>query len=420
MASLPFATSLPTSFPHTYRFRVARENVRSFVDPLDPQVNIHHVYIPVAELKRELMPDDINPRSHDDPTGRIPDAIEKSLIGNPREFHLLNRGELILAQTCKYDNHAQTLEVTIDSPDEGGLADGATTDRVIARAERAALRRNSEFTDEQVRDSLATAFVHLEVISGDVRDKLVRLAGARNTSNQVKEFALENLGGAFDWLKALIESSPLKGRVRYRENDPEDVDIRTVLALLTMFHRKWNDDGKDPLVAYTSKGSILKYFRDPEWIDGYKELAGVAVQILQLYDFVHCEFSEQYQTYNRETNDSGSKFGKRREVVYKGGKLFNLPLTGSETKYLVPDGWLYPVLASFRMLLKQTAGKPANWVTDPSDYFKSHGAELVGIVVEQSQALGYNPQAVGKSRPLWSNLRKTVELERLKLETQTN
>jgi hypothetical protein len=416
MASLSFATSLPVSFPHTYRFRVSREHVRSFVDPHDPQISIHHVYIPVSEFKRELLPDDINPRSHEEPTGRIPDAIEKSLITNPTEFHLLNRGELILAQSCKYDNHNQMLEVTIASTDEGGLADGGTTDRVMARAERAASRKKSEFTEEQVGDSLRAAFVHLEVISGDVREKLVRLAGARNTSNQVKEFALENLGGAFDWLKSLIEASSLKGRVRYRENDPEEVDIRTVLALLTMFHCNWND-GKDPLVAYTSKGSILKYFRDPEWVDGYRDLAPVAVQILELYDFIHYEFAEQYQVYNRETNDSGSKFGRRREVVYKGGKPFKLPLSGSETKYLVPDGWLYPVLAAFRMLLKQAKGKPSKWVTDPFDYFKSHGAELVGIVVEQSQALGYNPQAAGKSRPLWSNLRKTVELERLKLET---
>jgi hypothetical protein len=71
------------------------------------------------------------------------------------------------------------------------------------------------------------------------------------------------------------------------------------------------------------------------------------------------------------------------------------------------------------MLLKQPEGKSASWVTDPFEYFKQHGSELVGIVVEQSQALGYNPQAVGKSRPLWSNLRKTVELERLKIETSS-
>jgi hypothetical protein len=377
------------------------------------------VYIPVNEFKREMLPDDINPRSHEDPTGRIPNAIEKSLIENPKEFHLLNRGELILAQSCKYDNHTKTLEITVSSPDEGGLADGGTTDRVITRAELAASRKNSEFNEEQVGEGLRTAFVHLEIISGDVREKLVRLAGARNTSNQVKEFALENLGGGFDWLKKIIENSSLKGRIRYRENDPEDVDIRTALALLTMFHQNWNTDGKDPLIAYTSKGGILKYYRDPEWNDGYRALSQVAVDILELYDFIHCHFAEQYQIYNRETNDSGSKFGKRREVTYKGGNLFRLPLSGEETKYLIPDGWLYPVLSSLRMLLKQPEGKPAVWVTDPFEYFKEHGSELVGIVVEQSQALGFNPQAVGKSRPLWSNLRKTVELERLRIETSS-
>jgi hypothetical protein len=287
---------------------------------------------------------------------------------------------------------------------------------VLARAEEAASRKNSTFTEEQVSESLKAAYVHIEVISGNVREKLVRLAGARNTSNQVKEFALENLGGGFEWLKKVIQHSKLAGRIRYRENDPEDVDVRTVLALLTMFHHKWTEDAKDPLVAYTSKGGILKFYRDPEWLPGYQALSPVVVDILRLYDFIHEEFVTQYQEYNLVANDAKSRFGKRREVTYKGGTAFKLPLTGGETKYLVPDGWLYPVLASLRMLLKVVPNKPLTWATDPFKYFENHGSELVGIVVEQSQALGYNPQAVGKSRPLWSNLRKTVELERMKLD----
>lgn len=416
MASLMFAKSVPTSFPHTYRFHVAQDLVRSITDPHDSSITIHHVWIPVAEFKREMLPDDINPRAHEEMTGRIPQVIEKSLIENPTEFHLLNRGELILAESCRYDNHNKVLEIIVASKEDGGLADGGTTDRVLARAIDAAGRKHSEYTEEQVKDSLNAAYVHIEVISGNVRDKLVRLAGARNTSNQVKEFALENLGGGFDWLKKVIEHSSLAGRIRYRDNDPEDVDVRTVLALLTMFHHKWTEDGKDPLVSYTSKGGILKYYRDKEWLPGYQALSPVVVDILKLYDYIHEEFATQYQKYNLAANDSGSKFGKRREVVYKGGATFKLPLTGGQTKYMVPDGWLYPVLASLRMLLEVTSTKPIKWATDPFIYFDEHGSELVGIVVEQSQALGYNPQAVGKSRPLWSNLRKTVELERMKLD----
>jgi len=416
MASLSFAKSVPTTFPYTYRFHVSQDLVRSITDPHDSDITIHHVWIPVAEFKREMLPDDINPRAHEDMTGRIPAVIEKSLIENPTEFHLLNRGELILAETCRYDNQNRILEITISSKDDGGLADGGTTDRVLAMAQEAASRRHSTFTEEQVNESLNTAYVHIEVISGNVREKLVRLADARNTSKQVQEFALENLGGGFDWLKEVISHSNLAGRIRYRENDPEDVDVRTVLALLTMFHHKWIEDNKDPLIAYTSKGGILKYYRDPDWLPGYQALSPVVVDILRLFDFIHEEFAAQYQKYNLQAYDSASKFGKRKEVTYKGGAAFKLPLTGGETKYLVTDGWLYPVLASLRMLLKYTPDKPIKWATDPFKYFEEHGWELVGIVVEQSQALGNNPNAVGKSRPLWSNLRKTVELERVKLD----
>jgi hypothetical protein len=33
----------------------------------------------------------------------------------------------------------------------------------------------------------------------------------------------------FDWLKKVIEQSSLAGRIRYRDNDPEEVDVRTAL-----------------------------------------------------------------------------------------------------------------------------------------------------------------------------------------------
>jgi AIPR protein len=418
MAPSSFARTIPSVFPHIYRFRISQEHIRSLADPHDPDITIHHVYIPVREFKREMLPDDINPRSHDEPTGRVPQAIEASLLDYPKEFHLLNRGELIIAQSCKYDNGTKTLEITIGSKEDGGLADGATTDRVLAQAEDAlANKRHSNRTPEELEESLSTAHVHLEIISGNLRDKLVRLAGARNTSNQVKEFALENLGGGFDWLKKLVEASALKGRIRYRENDPEPVDIRTVLALLTLFHPKWKELGKEPIIGYTSKGTVLNNYRDKEWLSGYKSLSPIVVNILELYDHIHCEFEPQYRKYNRETNDSGSKLGRRREVLYKGGAEFELPLTGSKTKYSIPDGWLYPILASFRMLVQHVQGD-AKWVTEPKTFFDESGYELVGSVVEQSKDLGFNPQAVGKSRPLWTNLRDKMELQALKIASQ--
>jgi hypothetical protein len=401
-----------------YRFKVPPDNIRSFKDPHSAELHIHHAYVPVRSFAHGKLPDDVNPRSHEKLTGRVPEAIEESLKAQPKWFHNLNRGLLVIAQKAWYDNRSQMLHILINSPEEGGLADGATTDRVLAKAKNSVSSTDFESLAEgEIPEHLKDAFVHLEVISGEIGEMLVPLAGARNTSNQVKEFALENLGGGFDWLKETIESSELRGRVRYRENDPQPVDVRTVLGFLTLFHPKWTEAGKEPVIAYTSKGTILDYYREPEWRSGYESLRPVVVDILKLYDYVHVNFQVQYEKY-KQSLGTGSKLGKRSEVRYSNKRSFKLPLTGSTTKYFIPDGWLYPLLAAFRMLLEvPKAGRgQIKWLTDPQDFFDEHGREFVADVVEQSESLGSNPQSTGKSRPLWNNLKTKMELHRMKLE----
>jgi hypothetical protein len=184
MASPELSKTIPPVFPHTYRFHLNSDLVRKFQDPANPGIMIHHAYIPVTEFKRELMPDDVNPRSHEEMSGRVPKAIESSVANNPEDFHLLNRGVLVLAQTCAYDNNTKMLEITIDNPTDGGIADGGTTDRVLARMLDANVLKNQNRTAEEMIRSLNSAFVHVEVISGAFSNKLVALAGARNTNNQ--------------------------------------------------------------------------------------------------------------------------------------------------------------------------------------------------------------------------------------------
>jgi hypothetical protein len=406
-----------TGYPREYRFKVSQDGIRSFKDPHNPELQIHHVYLPVSEFAHGLLPDDVNPRSHEKVSGRVPTLIEQSLKEQPTWFHLLNRGELVLAQRCWYDTQTKSLHVIINSPEEGGLADGATTDRVIAKAKREIGLDLTKVPESEIPGYLKEAHIHLEIISGNINDMLVPLTGARNTSNQVKEFALENLGGGFDWLKDLIEGSEFKGRVRYRENDPQPVDIRTVLGLLTLFHPKWNELGKEPLVAFSSKGMVLEYFRHQDWKPGYQTLKPVVLDILRLHEFIQLEFQAQYNKYKGDGGGSG-KLGKRKEIGYKDGKPFSLALSNAQTKYLIPDGWLYPILASFRQLLvfSENGLDDVEWIINPEKFFAEQGHELVADVVEQSQSLGSNPGAVGKSRPLWNNLRKSMELHRMKIE----
>jgi AIPR protein len=406
-----------SAVPKEYRFNLAPELIRSFSDPHNHELTIHHAYIPVRSFAHGRMPDKVNPRSHEKLAGRVPEAIEESVKKWPQWFHILNRGLLVLAEKAWYDNRTKTFHVFIATEDENGLADGATTDRVLEKVKNGvSLATFESLSDDEMPEYLKDAFVHVEVISGQMGDMLVPLTEARNTSVQVKAFSIENLGGGFDWLKDVVEASEFRGRVRYKENDQEPVDVRTVLGLLTLFHPKWNDLQREPVIAYTSKGLVLDNYRNDEWKPGYELLAPVVVDILRLYEHIYANFPEQYKEYNSRQG-YGSKLGLRKEVRYA-KKAIKLPLTGWETNYALPDGWLYPLLAAFRMLLvfpRSSRGK-VEWLTAPQDFFDEHGHEFVGDVVEQSETLGRNPNATGKSRPLWNNLRKAMELHRMKLE----
>lgn len=351
-------------------------------------------------------------------TSRIPEAIEDTLVERPELFHLLNRGCLILAKKAWYDNQNRMLHFVVESEEENGMVDGATTDRVLHELKKQASNADFESLKEnEIPDHFKEAYIHLEIIAGDVEQDLrLKLADARNTSEQVKEFSLQDLGGNFDWLKDnILEKSEFRGKIRYRENDSKPVDIRIVLALLTLFHPNWNKINRDPIIAYTGKGGVLDLYTkkdDLNWRDGYEKLTPVVLDILKLYDHVHVEFQTAYKA-AYGADGSRAQLGKRKEVhfINKSTKAKELPLTGNRTQYVLADGWLYPLLASFRMLLEwPKAGRgEVKWKTDPFKFFSEHGSELVYFLVERSEELGRNPNATGKSKGVWGGLKIMVE-----------
>lgn len=412
-----------SKFPQEFRIPAHQDYVRSIKPPHFEDLTTIHAFVKIRDFANGAIPDKINPRSHEviKMKTRIPQAISESLVEDPNVFHLLNRGCLIMAKKAWYNNKTKMLHFILESDDEHGMVDGATTDRVLEIIKKeAAIADFSALQEEEIPDFLQDSYIYLEIIAGEMENGLrLKLADARNTSTQVKEFSLEDLGHGFDWLKEVIESSELRGRVRYRENEPKPVDIRTILGLLTMFHPNWKD-GKDPLVAYTGKGRVIDLYRDEDWKVGYMRLAPVVIDILKLYDHVHINFQPQYmKAYGR-----GAKLGRRKEVRYiddpKKSKV--LPLTRQSTQHVLPDGWLYPLLGAFRILLEwpKRSNGDVKWAISPFQYFDNHGTELVMDIVEQSAELGSNPNATGKSRMLWSGLRTKVENHILKAKQRAS
>ena len=81
-----------------------------------------------------------------------------------------------------------------------------------------------------------------------------------------------------------------------------------------------------------------------------------------------------------------------------------------KSKYVVPAGILFPLLAAMRALVAYNPDGTAKWKTNPFKFFDDHGADLVGTLIEQVELLGGNPNTAGKKKPVYLTLHDRARL----------
>ncbi len=407
MSQITLSTfSFSTNQPKAIRFKLSKDYLRKL--EIEPGVLVYHMY-PTLDiwLGREL-PDDVNPRSHEEGAikGSVPKAIGETLKETPRDFYLANRGATVLLESLTFNPDTQTVEMVLvdyqgDSANQG-IADGGTSDAVIARIQKeVALELGiadfGKLSAEQIPEFLRESRFHIEAIVGlKDRDRIRKLVQGRNTSRQVKPWTINDFQGDFNWMKDVLEapSSPLKGKIGYEEHAIADVGILEVIAILTLFHPAYNQKGKAPTTAYSSRGSLNNKLTNEEFAPGYKSLSPVMLDILKLHDFVYCNFQKCHD--QAIPNGRLGRRGKTGNRIFPQKKI-RLPLTGAESDREIPNGVLYPLLASLRALIKFENGQ-AQWSTNPFEFFEEYGGELVETLIAQLESLGNNPQTLGKNK----------------------
>ncbi len=399
-AKPPVIPKITARKPLELEFKVDREHMRRMDFGGKGGQVVLYLYPTLADWKGRHVPDQVNPRSHDQECLRssVARAIEQTFADRPEDFHWANRGITILAKEYAYTPRTGMFKLIIGDADNQGLADGATTDAVIAKIQ-------SEIKD---RDLLEKARVHLEVIIGlTERDQIGCLVAGRNTSRQVKTWSLADFQGNFAWIQDILEKddSKFKGVVGYEENAGKETSILDVLSILTLFHPEFNQkvEGrlKAPTVAYSNRGRMDTRLRDPELLPGYLSLAPILEDILRLHDHVYAGFEKAY---NAAFGD-GAKLGRRQRVKSRlGGTAYNLPLTGTPSNYLMPSGLVYPLLASLRALVKFSERKngTTRWIANPFKFFDKNGPALISTLIEQVENLGGNPNVAGKRASVYN------------------
>ena len=335
-------------------------------------------------------------------TTEVAKTIASSLMEN-EDFHELNRGLLFSVESVNYDNRPETLTVELSDGEIHGNIDGGHTLHAIFDAQE-------NETLPEARYVFAEFFVGLS--------SPVELAAARNTSVQVDLKSQEELKKSFETLKQILKPFPFERRIAYHMNEHYSenvaiIDVREVITILNMFNQNLYpivgqqglSGDSQPIQSYTGKEASLKRFLK----QGREEREAVLVKmtpiiddIFHLWETVECEFPKMVQK-------NKHYYGAKKYAKFDDGKVVGQTMFyQAGLKYLVPKGILYPVVGAFRALVEVDPGTGIyRWKKDPFMVWNDLGERIAGIVWDEKEE---NPEYIGKSKNVWSNLFKEVLL----------
>ncbi len=291
-----------------------------------------------------------------------------------------------------------------DSNKHGNI-DGGHTLRAILKAEN----------DQTLSDD---RYVFFEIFTGI--ESPVELAAARNTSVQVDLKSIAELERSFDVIKKAFASVRFKDRIAYKMNEHYNlsgirpIDVREVIAIIVMFsqtlypYKTTNGtlSESQPVQCYTGKEATLKKFlklnkseKERKREEMIEAMMPIIPKIFELWDKVEREFPIV-------ANKSGKRYGTRKYARYSDGKVVDKALFSEEDlQYCVPKGLLYPVVGSFRALIKIDESGNYGWIKDPIKVWDKIGGKLTTIILDEKSD---NPDVLAKNTNLWSNLFEEV------------
>lgn len=374
-----------------------RENsFRKLDDPFNDHAKKYVFYVKICDVP-EGIPMATNPRDQKLTSG-VAQAIKDSLESNDGYFHLKNRGIVLSAKSCTYNN--KTKEVTINFTDETlhGNIDGGHTYKIVCEHKNSGLDQ----------------YVQFEVMTG-VEDIIEKLAEARNTSVQVDEKSMAELQQKFDPIKEGLEGMPFYSRIAFKQNqqafDDETnkklkmIDAREVVAIINMFNTDKFSSVNHPIKAYSSKAKMLDlYLDDPE---SYRKYVNIMPDIFDLYDTIEMEFATAF-------NETGGRYGRKKYSGYKDGAVIGVTKFGlHDICYKIPDGLIYPAVAAFRSLvIYNESSQKYEWKNgiNPIQIWDKCKVNMTSQIMSFASAIGDNPNTVGKDSNIWNLAYMTVLL----------
>ena len=379
--------------------KVAPQTFKKIDDPLNNESKKYVFYVKIDDISRGI-PMATNPRDQKLTSG-VAKAIRNSLKLDDGNFQLKNRGIVLSAGKVHFNNKTNEVTIYFDNDYTHGNIDGGHTYKI---------------TQEYIGKGL-NQYVQFEVMTG-VDDIIVELAEARNTSVQVDEKSLAELVGKFDPIKEGIDGLSFYNRIAFKQNQLETeidpvtgkekslkmIDARDVVSILSMFNIAIYNEDKHPMQAYSSKATMLnKFLNDPE---EYRKFVNVMPDIFDLFDDIEVEFPAA-------VNLNNMRYGRKKYAGWKDDKIVaKSKFNQRDMNYKVPDGFVYPILAGFRVLLKYNEDTEKYFFIKPiREVWDNSKVNIAKSVMNFASSIGDNPNAVGKDENIWNLIYMLLSIE---------
>ncbi|MGE5513102.1 MAG: AIPR family protein [Bacteroidota bacterium] len=336
----------------------------SFVDlPEDENVR---TYIVTAEGKKRQRLTDVHRR------------IRDTLDNKPNDFVILNSGIVIVARDVEVDE--KTKKVNLETP---SIINGSQT--------RGELEHYLSGAGE-----LFPVSCKFELVVTDDDDLIAEVSIARNFQNDVATLSIAGRKGVLDELEDRLQKASPELQLRKSETQRSEdyYDTEKLLQVITALipaelwpKPKERDDPKK-VYTYSMKAKCLKDFqetynraKDPA-SEGYHE----AKALYNFYLDIAPIARELYEKWKRHPDFSGTGI---RSIEREGRQIID-----------VPDGIIFPILASLSAFAKKVKGK---WTIVAPQVFND--SEIIHAAKAQYMNVAHsNPWNMGKNQAIYSSL----------------
>jgi len=322
----------------------------------------------------------------------------RTLRDSQEMFVFRNLGITFIASEVIWDNKTESLDITFDLENENGLANGGHTYGVI---------KNFISQIDEAEKAEITAEIKLDIITGDnLKDEIVNIVEARNTSLQVRDDSIMDSRGFFEIIKSSIKGKDYGKDIAYYENQyigdgPESgyrqIKVSTILSYLMCFDTEEFNENVHPTTAYSSKKKVLDWYLK-KYKNNQKDLeklAKIIPEILELKDYIESSIPNIWNTLSGRLADQK---GVRKLISEK-----KLDYSEYTVQYDIPSGYIYPILSSFRSILRKTDGN-YSFLINPKELFDRMNKEKNKTILwKLINVTDKDPQAMGKNSELYDS-----------------